>query len=305
MTCLAENRWRKGGFVLPLVLGILLCLTLYGASLLLIPGGIRRHAGNVAREVQKIYDAESAILLHSRQVVFDDEKLPAVQERDFGPYCEICSGKICGYGIRKFYPRHYGEYHEAIEKYRNGLQKRILGMPHVLRFSGNRRIFSLDRSLSLAVDDGDLLLDVNSGDSISSVNLDVDGNVVVSGNVTYDTLRIHSRGNVSLKGRVSVNYLEVAAGDYLEMKGDFRFRGFGTAWREIRLENHVQGIFPSMLVAIGKNGAEVNLLEKARVAGLLIAPSGSLNAIRQDSLDLVLPCFLDGEMSLFESRIVK
>jgi len=322
MSCVVKSSGRCSGFILSLVLGVLLCLTLCMTTLLWVPGGVRRYAGNVVKEVQRIYDGESALMLYSRGIL-DGENVPEVNERLLGPYLEMCAEPVCGYAVKKISRRHYGEYHQTMENYRRDLRERILGRGDLRRFSGNKRIFDLNgirsggNAVSLVVEDGDLLLDLSSRDTLKSVNVVDQGNVVIAGNVVYDTLRIISQGDVTLKGNVQVGFLEVAAGERLEIGGNICFRGFGTAWREITLKDHVQGMFPSMLMAIGSNAPEANLLGKSGLRGLLLAPAGTVNGVGEDespaganglavdSLRLALPGFFEGENLLFDSRLAQ
>jgi len=210
---------NRRGFVLPLILVLFLCLGISTAALFYLPGNMGRMAKKNAREMQEIYDAESSIvacLAGFPQGYFGN--LPEVNEMQLGPYKEICApvGKmrnepekgICVLGVERFRELSVNEWMSAAERYRRELQSHIESFPKLKSVSGNKRFFSLPSEHFLQVQEGDLLLDAEG--QVRSANYEVDGNVTIKGSVAFDTLRVYSRGHISVKGRVSVRHLETS-----------------------------------------------------------------------------------------------
>ena len=209
------------GFVLTWVLGALLLLTLLFTALLHLPGNLRKHAVQVAGEVQKVYDAESSLLLHLEgipQSLFPE--LPPVSAASLGPYERLCatSGSaptVCITAVAELQGLGYREWHAGIQTYRESLRESILAHPALRRYSGNRRLFEAPGSSYLRVEDGDLRLHLPG--SVPALNAFVSGDVVVEGETSYDTLRIYALGRVTLKGDVRAAFLEVAGGELVEV----------------------------------------------------------------------------------------
>ena len=291
---------NKMGFVLTWVLGALLLLTLLFTSLLHLPGSLRNHALQVADEVQKVYDAESSLLLHLEgipQALFPD--LPPVSTAPLGPYERLCatSGSapaVCITAVAKLQPLGYREWHTAVQAYRESLRESILTHPALRRYSGNRRLY--EAPTYLQVEDGDLRLHLPG--SVPALNAFASGDVVVEGETRYDTLRIYALGCVTLKGNVRAVFLEVAAGERVEVSGAVRFRGMLTARREVLLRGRAVADYPSVAIAIGQNEPEVNADAGVRFAGLLVALPGEVRPG-----DSIMPAFLGEGRLAFEREV--
>lgn len=300
-------RRGKSGFVLAFTLGIILALTLLFATLLGLPGNVRRQAMRVAADVQEVYDAESSLLLHLAGIPHSvaaggELGLPPVSESTLGPYGRLCAGRdssveVCALTVSRLQALGYREWHAGMQAYRDGLRERIVSSPALRRYSGNRRLFEAPGSTHLQVEDGDLRLHVPG--SVTSLNVLVSGDVVVEGATQYDTLRIYATGQVTLKGNVRAAFLEVAAGERVEVSGAVRFCGMLSARREVRLRGRVIADYPSMAIAIGQNGTEVNVDAGVRFAGLRAAfPGGAAEG------DSVMPAFMEGRKLVF-GRLVR
>ncbi len=260
-------RRGKSGFVLAFTLGIILALTLLFATLLGLPGNVRRQAMRVAADVQEVYDAESSLLLHlagiPHSVVAGGELgLPPVSESTLGPYGRLCAGRdssveVCALTVSRLQALGYREWHAGMQAYREGLRERIVSSSAFRSFSGNRRLSEAPEFAYMRVQDGDLRLTLAG--HVPSFNAVVSGDVAVDGNAVYDTLRLHASGNVTLKGGVQIGFLEVAAGERVEVSGAVHFRGMLSARREVRLRGRAVAAYPSMAIAIGQNGTEVDV----------------------------------------------
>lgn len=293
---------NKMGFVLTWVLGALLLLTLLFTALLHLPGNLRKHAVQVAGEVQKVYDAESSLLLHLEgipQSLFPE--LPPVSAASLGPYERLCatSGSaptVCITAVAELQGLGYREWHAGIQTYRESLRESILAHPAPRRYSGNRRLFEAPGSSYLRVEDGDLRLHLPG--SVPALNAFVSGDVVVEGETSYDTLRIYALGRVTLKGDVRAAFLEVAGGELVEVSGTVRFRGMLSARREIALHGHAEALYPSVAIAIGQNDPSVKLDGSARLSGLLAALPGEVRPG-----DSIMPAFLGEGRLAFERGV--
>lgn len=302
------------GFVLPLILEIMLVLTILLSSLLYFPGGVRRIVTRTFFKIQEIYYAESSILAYLQNLPKDySPKLMEPQVDDFGPYQRICAGYknasgkglVCAFAVRAYENLYYAEWNDGMLGYRKNLRERILENENLKKVSGNKRILSSGQIPPLAVHDGDLRVhfDGNGGNA----NFYVEGALYMEGNISYDTLRVYAIGNVLIQGSVHVNFLELSCGDELEMAGEFSFRGMANARKKITARGKIFGLFPSMLVALGENATQINLMGKSRVSGLVYAPAGNVfldvSEKNHDSVHVVMPAFFYGQNVVFE-RIV-
>lgn len=299
-------RRGKSGFVLAFTLGIILALTLLFATLLGLPGNVRRQAMRVAADVQEVYDAESSLLLHlagipHSAVAGAGLELPPVIESSLGPYGRLCAGRdssveVCALTVSRLQALSYREWHAGMQAYRDGLRERIISSPALRSFSGNRRLSEAPEFAYMRVQDGDLRLSLAG--HVPSFNAVVSGDVAVDGNAVYDTLRLHASGNVTLKGGVQIGFLEVAAGERVEVSGAVHFRGMLSARREVRLRGRAVAAYPSMAIAIGQNGTEVDVADGVRFAGLRAAFPG--DACEGDT---VMPAFMDGLKVVFAREV--
>ena len=297
-------RRGKSGFVLAFTLGIILALTLLFAILLGLPRNVRRQAMRVAADVQEVYDAESSLLLHlagipHSAVAGAGLELPPVIESSLGPYGRLCAGtlvEVCALTVSRLQALSYREWHAGMQAYRDGLRERIVSSPALRSFSGNRRLSEAPEFAYMRVQDGDLRLSLAG--HVPSFNAVVSGDVAVDGNAVYDTLRLHASGSVTLKGGVHIGFLEVAAGERVEVSGAVHFRGMLSARREVRLRGRAVAAYPSMAIAIGQNGTEVKVADGVRFAGLRAAFPG--DACEGDT---VMPAFMDGLKVVFAREV--
>lgn len=315
----------KSGYILPLVLGIILVLSLMFAALLQVPGSLRRYTMRMSKEVQQIYDAESALMAYLRHIPQGYlKKLPLVDLQNLGPYNRACATfrdgegspffaesaahAVCVYTVAQSRALHYSEFHTGIFSYRESLRSRILFSGSLKTYSGNKRFFAPPQQEYIEVRDGDMRLDLDASKSVRSANFVVDGNVVVSGRAIFDTLRVFTLGSVQIRGGVRVRHLEVVAGESVDVQDSVRFRGLITAEREVTMAGRSVADFPSMAIAIGRNEPQANLYEHARFSGLLAAPAGIVNRDSStvlDSANLVLPAFFEGEPIVFERAVLR
>ena len=297
-------RCGREGYIMTLTLGVLLALALLFMALLELPGSVRRRAVRVAREVQEVYDAESSLLLHLEGFPHSAiPGLPPVSESALGPYGRLCASpdstlEVCVTTVSKLERLDYREWAAGMESYRSSLRETLLRNPALRGYSGNRRFSDAPVSAYLQVRDGDLRLALAG--CVPSLNAVVSGDVVVEGETAYDTLRIYAAGNVTLKGRVRIAFLEIAAGERAEISGAVHFRGIVSARREVALRGSAVADYPSMAVALGQNGTEVNVAAGVRFSGLRAALPG--NILADDS---VMPSFLDGRKVVFERRVAR
>lgn len=297
-------RRGKSGFVLAFTLGIILALTLLFAILLGLPGNVRREAMRVAADVQEVYDAESSLLLHlagipHSAVAGAGLELSPVIESSLGPYVRLCAGtsvEVCALTVSRLQALSYREWHAGMQAYRDGLRERIVSSSALRSYSGNRRLSEAPGLAYMCVQDGDLRLTLAG--HVPSFNAVVSGDVAVDGNAVYDTLRLHASGNVTLKGGVQIGFLEVAAGERVEVSGSVHFRGMLSARREVRLRGRTVAAYPSMAIAIGQNGTEVDVAGGVQFAGLRAAFPG--DACEGDT---VMPAFMDGRKVVFGREV--
>ena len=82
----------KTGYILPLVLGIILAISVLLGSLLLLSGALGRYCRGVYEEARTIYEAESAILADLNQFPSGYFRgLPPVERLVTGPWERRCA----------------------------------------------------------------------------------------------------------------------------------------------------------------------------------------------------------------------
>ena len=318
----------KRGFVLGFVLVLILSLTILFGCLLRVPGSVLRYTNRYAREVQAVYDAESAIIANLSG--FPDgffAGLPPVSAEAVGPWGRICAplqadahtsraAHLCAnYGTR--YSRlRFDDWYAAMTQYRATLRESITTAKGFRVMSGNRRIFRLDSAIALRVSDGDLTLDFDT--HVPFAAFLVEGSVNVKGRARFDTLRIYAEGEVCLGGGVSVAHLEVYSGASLEVHSSFAFSGLLYARENVTIGDRARAGFPSVAVALGSGDSRASLSGHAAFAGVLAAPGSVVELDRPDSLHVatfpgtitdsslaLLPVFFGGTPVTFKRSLVR
>ena len=303
----------KRGFVLGFVLTLILSLTILFGCLLRVPGSVLRYTNRYAREVQTVYDAESAIIANLSGLPDGFfAGLPPVSAEAVGPWGRICAPllvgghlvpakiphsmpantlrpasantvpSLCAYYGTRYSRLRFDDWYTAMTQYRAALRESITTARGFRVMSGNRRIFRLDTAIALHVADGDLTLDFDT--RVSSAAFLVDGSVNVKGRARFDTLRIYSEGDVTLGGEVSVAHLEVYSGASLEVHSSFRFSGLLYARNVVTIRDRVRADFPSVAVSLGSGSGRIAFLNRASFAGVLAAPGGTVELDEPDSL---------------------
>jgi hypothetical protein len=141
--------------------------------------------------------------------------------------------------------------------------------------SGNRRFLGRMQPMSLWVQEGDLTLNLDG--KTSSGRFRVDGSAEVRGNVNFDTLRVYTRGLITLRGNVRVRWLEAFSEDRIEISQGFDFSGVVVARREVLFSNGARKVrrrYPSFAMSL---------------------ESGNLGL---DSM--LIPAFISGQLQPFE-----
>lgn len=320
----------RDGYILPLVLVIFLCLGILAINLFHLPGRMRRATLRLNREMQCIYDAESGVVAHLAgfpKGYFHN--IAAADELALGPYRQICvplgegcrlgGNSLCALGVEPFREISVGDWMRATERYRRELLNLLESRAVLKSASGNRRFFKLPAVHFLHLRDGDLLLD--AGGQVQSAGYLVDGNVTVKGSAIFDTLRIYSRGNVSIGGEVAVGHLEVS-GTEITLDGGARVRGLLLASRRVECSGRALARYPSFAVALGQGTPEIQVKDRAILEGSAVAPGGSvlLGASKNldgacvpcgeaglaisDSVKAALPSFFGGNMIVFSSGVL-
>ena len=303
----------KRGFVLGFVLVLILSLTILFGCLLRVPGSVLRYTNRYAREVQTVYDAESAIIANLSG--FPDgffAGLPPVSAEAVGPWGRICAPlqagghsipeniqhplpantlhpassntvpSLCAYYGSRYSRLRFDDWYTAMAQYRANLRESITMANGFHAMSGNRRIFQLDSAIALHVSDGDLTLDFDT--HAPSAAFLVDGSVSVKGRASFDTLRIYAEGEVTLGGEVSVEHLEVYSGASLEVRSSFAFSGLLYARDIVTIRDRARAGFPSVAVSLGSGSGRVALMNHAAFSGVLAAPGGIVELDDPDSL---------------------
>lgn len=303
----------KRGFVLGFVLVLIFSLTILFGCLLRVPGSVLRYTNRYAREVQAVYDAESAIIANLSG--FPDgffAGLPPVSAEAVGPWGRICAPllvgghlvpakiphsmpantlrpasantapSLCAYYGTRYSRLRFDDWFTAMAQYRATLRESITMAKGFRVVSGNRRIFRLDSAIALHVADGDLTLDFDT--HAPSAAFLVDGSVSVKGRASFDTLRIYAEGEVTLGGDVSVAHLEVYSGASLEVRSSFAFSGLLYARDIVTIRDRVRANFPSVAVSLGSGSGRIAFLNRAAFSGVLAAPGGTVELDVPDSL---------------------
>lgn len=247
----------KVGAALPMVLGIVLAVSLVLTSLTHLPGGVRRIAVRLEREQQEIYDGESALLArmeHLPEGYFDREpwnlRLPRVAECHRGPWRELTAGRVHVLAGAEPYEMSRRELLQMGEDFSKSLDESILNAPFLTIKSGNRRMMGPARSMSLYVQDGDLLVDLDGSASVG--NFKSSGSLTVRGTAGYDTLRLYSSGPMSLSGHVTARWLEAYSADRIEVRQDFAFSGVIISRAGVDFRDKSRGFFPAVAFSLGQ-----------------------------------------------------
>lgn len=305
----------KCGNVLPLVLGLLLVLSILVTAMLKMPGALRRNVLLVAKETQKMYLAESAVL--AKLNGFPDgyfAELPIVGSRILGPWTEWRVLDKFQFMLGLEYGRFStSEWARCAVVLEQNLHERILHSDGLKNLSGNRRFFKLDSSdglsaectMAINVSAGDLTLDL--GDfSVRSFMAKVEGDVKIRGNVHFDTLRIYATGSVSVQGNVVADFAEIFGLASVTVSGNVSLAGSLLSKQNIEISDRAQMKFPSVALAVGYRENRLSLLEKSVFEGLAIAPSGTVerdsSAKLLDSTQVLLPFCMDTRNVVFSRR---
>lgn len=306
MKPLNVNNTAKCGYALPLVLAVLLVISLMLASLAHLPGAVRSTVKRVAYEVQQVYLSESAVLANLE--MFPEgffAGLPSVQMEIFGPWQLLEVGDYSFLAGKSFAHFSTKEWLSCARSLEDDLKNRILSSPHLRRFSGNRRFFEVKNSMALKVESGDLELRLDSA-SCENFSAIADGNILVKGNVHFDTLRLYSPAQVELLGNVNVDWLEVYGAECVSMQGNVVFRGSVLSQRLVEMKDRVNGVFPSVALAVGRRDNSVELMDKVNLDGLAIAPGGNVHldvaVALMDSTQTLLPYCMESRNVVFERK---
>lgn len=243
---------NKRGAVLQLVLGIILAVTLLLTSLLQMPGGVRRVAMHRAQMQQQIYDAESALLAHLEGFPEGYFPLPKVERSRIGPWADlsvnvpaptgesrlhVLAGIACDSACNMLKSPKLRR--EIYEGFKQQLNREIMLVKPPLRLeikSGNRRLIGRVPSMAMQVLDGDLSLDIEGGATGAkplSGRFIADGSMEVRGRALFDTLRLYSRGPLTIRGQVKVRWLEAFSEDRIEISRGVEFSGVVIARHEV------------------------------------------------------------------------
>ena len=243
---------NKRGAVLQLVLGIILAVALLLTSLLQMPGGVRRVVMRRAQMQQQIYDAESALLAHLEGFPEGYFPLPKVERSRIGPWADlsvnvpaptgesrlhVLAGIACDSACNMLKSPKLRR--EIYEGFKQQLNREIMLVKPPLRLeikSGNRRLLGRIPSMAMQVLDGDLSLDIEGGATGAkplSGRFIADGSMEVRGRALFDTLRLYSRGPLTVRGQVKVRWLEAFSEDRIELARGVEFSGVVIARHEV------------------------------------------------------------------------
>jgi len=243
---------NKRGAVLQLVLGIILAVALLLTSLLQMPGGVRRVVMRRAQMQQQIYDAESALLAHLEGFPEGYFPLPKVERSRIGPWADlsvnvpaptgesrlhVLAGIACDSACNMLKSPKLRR--EIYEGFKQQLNREIMLVKPPLRLeikSGNRRLLGRIPSMAMQVLDGDLSLDIEGGATGAkplSGRFIADGSMEVRGQALFDTLRLYSRGPLTIRGQVKVRWLEAFSEDRIELARGVEFSGVVIARHEV------------------------------------------------------------------------
>lgn len=271
---------KTRGAVLPLVITVLFCITLMLTALMKLPGGVLRVERTLEKKLQAIYDAESQILLQLYGLPSHD-----VSVRQAGPWLELSSpagtwGRVCVVAGRQYDSLSRASKRGLVERFRVTLNQEILLGKNIQTKSGNRRLFGPAQSMSLVVENGDLLVDVFGPAKVC--NFKSYGTMTLRGAAEFDTLRVYSSGQMFFAGDLKINWLEAYSADRIEISGNVHFSGAAVANGSVLLRQHALAIYPSALLSLNapveyepKNIADSLLLPAYEDdAGVSLVPFG-------------------------------
>lgn len=255
-----KERVAKRGAALTVVLMVLLAAMLLTSALLYLPGSVRRLAHHETRSLQKVYEAESAIIAFSQMYpthYFEQKPwgftLPDVQWETFGPWLRLKAaagdaGEVSALAGAEFDSLSAGERRRLGEKLRLDLDQRMMKSENLEVMSGNRRFMGKADRKSIWVQEGDLLLDLDG--EVKRFCAKVSGNVTVKGTAVYDTLRLYAAGTVAIRGQVKVRWLEAYGGDHVEVGQQAEFSGVLVGGHGVAIRDRGRGRFPAAAVAV-------------------------------------------------------
>ena len=257
----------KSGAVLPLVLGILLAVSCLFASLLGVPGGVRRISLSFLEKQQSIYDAESALLAYLAGLPPDyfekgvhPVRLPQVTRSREGPWADL-SAKAASFGTVHVLAgiacdsvlgclESNRARREIGSAFRDNLDREIRMRNGLEVKSGNRRFLGRLQPVSLRVESGDLSLDLDG--NTSSACFWVDGSAVLRGNAVLDTLRIFAKGSIEFRGHVKVRFLEAFSEDRIEALQNFEYCGVMVSRGELSIGKDAVAHYPSLAMSLSE-----------------------------------------------------
>lgn len=278
------------GAVFPLVLIIVLAVTLMLTALFQLPGNVGRVALIKARELQKIYDEESALLAFFNgypEGYFQEApwsiRLQKVKEMEKGPWVDfhVDSGRVHVMAGRHYDSLSRQEKMRMGTKFRLELNSSIESAPGMVRKSGNRRLMGRGRDMNFVAESGDLTVDWDG--HVGVCNFKSSGNMELWGNMSIDTLRVYASGNLKIGGNVRVQWLEAYSESSAEVAGEASYSGMLMAYQGVILRRPGAARFPAGAMAL--NGA-------------LEVPTGGTRA--KDSLRLLLPASSEDSPLLLE-----
>lgn len=290
-------KYSAKGAVLPLVLGIILAITMMLTALFNLPGGAGRVALAKARELQRIYDEESAVVAHLNGFPGNYfagapwfKRLPEVSAEEAFPWVELHtdSGRVhvlCG---MRYDSLSREEKLRMGAKFKQELSARIRMSPEVSTKSGNRRLMGRGRNTNLIVMDGDLKVDWEG--NVPVCNFMASGNLEVLGDATFDTLRLYASGNLRIAGKVKARWLEAYCDGIAEVAEGAHYSGMLMAYQGVTLRNPQAVSFPAG--AIPLNGPLEVPVGRSMTLPAGLRPwiaSRAESAGRPDSLGLLLP----------------
>ena len=288
------------GFVLPLVIVLLLSLLLLFTVLLNAASGLNPVLSRYKVEFEKFYKAESAVLLHLQGYPSGYyPELPRIQTESFGPWekIEVPNSKLRLIAGTEPRDVSFSDWATCISNYSVSLEKRIVRETSEKTLNGNRRFFHGTPFMSGIIHQGDL--ELNFSDSVQRANFWVEGSALIRGHAFFDTLRLYALGDVLIQGDVSVGYLELFSKSNFRAEGNVKFRGIGIA-STFQMRNHAEGLFPSVVAALGTGTSHGEIIGKAKINGTAEVPGGFLNVVDSTNFKrTILPAFVDGSRKIW------
>lgn len=272
MTCFSEKR----GAVLWVVLAVVLCVTLMLSSLLRFPGGVLKVASVLTKKQQAIYDGESEIMKYINGLPSEN-----VMVSTLGPWQEVSVnvksiGRLSVIAGAKNDSLSRQQKRDLAERFRSSLEREILLGPNIQLKWGNRRLLgrASTEAQSLVVQDGDIL--VNLYGIAGTCNFKTNGNLLVKGSASFDTLRLFSSGPIQISGSIRINWLEAFSADRVEIVGETRFSGVVASNNQVSLKQHSFAEFPSVLLSVNSS---VEYEPQNIGASLLLPAVGSTSSL--------------------------